>query len=221
MKRVTLSHQSNIAVIVTSSRPLPGWLALPYAAWAGVTFLIVALVTLLLVLLLPGLALRRSLARRGARFALWLAGMRVVVRRAQLLPDAAAVVVANHASYLDGIVLFAVLPPSYGFVIKREMDGVPLAGLLLRRLGSHFVDRRGRHHGARDSRPLLKQARAGQALAFFPEGTFHHAAGASTPAPSAWRPMRACRSCRSRSAARAARCRRAGHGRDQDTSKWR
>ncbi len=88
------------------------------------------------------------------------------------LPATPCVVVANHASYLDGVVLFAALPPSFGFVIKREMSNVPLANLLLRRIGSHFVDRGSGHKGARDTRKLLKRAHAGGALAFFPEGTF-------------------------------------------------
>jgi len=38
------------------------------------------------------------------------------------------VLVANHASYLDGVVMTAALPPRFGFVIKREMNDVPGAG---------------------------------------------------------------------------------------------
>jgi len=40
------------------------------------------------------------------------------------------------------------LPPRFGFVIKREMSRVPLANLLLRRIGSHYVDRGRGHKGA-------------------------------------------------------------------------
>jgi len=42
----------------------------------------------------------------------------------------------------------------------------------LKRIGSEFVDRFNRHGGGMDVRRLLKAADAGQALAFFPEGTF-------------------------------------------------
>jgi 1-acyl-sn-glycerol-3-phosphate acyltransferase len=86
-------------------------------------------------------------------------------------------VVANHCSYLDGIVLYAALPPTFGFVIKREMSRVPLANLLLRRIGAHYVDRNRGQKSARDTRKLLRQARSGGALAFFPEGTFGREAG--------------------------------------------
>ncbi len=98
--------------------------------------------------------------------------MRLVVMHMERLPDGACVVVANHSSYLDGIVLYAALPPVFGFVIKREMSKVPMANLLLRRIGAHYVDRGRSQKGARDTRKLLKQAAAGGALAFFPEGTF-------------------------------------------------
>ena len=75
-------------------------------------------------------------------------------------------------SYIDGIVAAAALPPDFAFVIKREMVRVPLAGLLLRRLGSAFVERFDRHKGGSDTRRVWKLAATGQSLVFFPEGTF-------------------------------------------------
>src|SRR5690606_27411584 len=92
----------------------------------------------------------------------------------------------NHASYLDGVALFAALPPSFGFVIKREMDRVPLAGLLLRRIGSHFVDRGGAAQGKRDARALLREARSGGGIAMFPEGTFQQEPGLARFKPGAF-----------------------------------
>ena len=93
------------------------------------------------------------------------------------LPAGQCVVVANHASYLDGVVMTAALPPRFGFVIKREMNDVPGAGLLLRRLGSEFVERFDRHKGATDARRVLRTAANGHSLVFFPEGTFKHEVG--------------------------------------------
>jgi 1-acyl-sn-glycerol-3-phosphate acyltransferase len=149
------------------------WLFLPYAAWACVAFLLLGLTVLLAILPVPSLQLRRRMARGAARLALRACFMPLTVRNLEHLPTAPCVVVANHASYLDGVVLFAALPPTFGFVIKREMSNVPVANLLLRRIGSHYVDRGGSHKGARDTRKLLKRANAGGALAFFPEGTFN------------------------------------------------
>jgi 1-acyl-sn-glycerol-3-phosphate acyltransferase len=64
------------------------------------------------------------------------------------------------------------LPPRFGFVIKREMNDVPVAGVLLRRIGSEFVDRFNRHKGGTDARRVLRTAASGHSLVFFPEGTF-------------------------------------------------
>jgi 1-acyl-sn-glycerol-3-phosphate acyltransferase len=149
----------------------------PYAIYALTAFTLLALGALILVLPVPGQALRRRMVRAAARLALAVCFIRLVVLHADRLPAAACVVVANHGSYLDGIVLYAALPPVFGFVIKREMSRVPLANLLLRRIGAHFVDRDRSHKSARDTRKLLKQAAAGGALAFFPEGTFNETPG--------------------------------------------
>lgn len=156
---------------------LPRWLAYPYAIYAISAFTLLALLALILILPVPAQSLRRQMVRMAARSALLVCGMRLKVMHAERLPAGACVVVANHASYLDGIALYAALPPVFGFVIKREMSRVPLANLLLRRIGAHYVDRSSGHKGARDTRKLLKNAASGAALAFFPEGTFGHTPG--------------------------------------------
>ena len=153
-------------------RPLPRALALAYALYFGLLFTVLALIALVLILPLPGLTARRRVVRGAARLFLMLAGMRLTVRHAARLGEEPCVVVANHSSYLDGIVLCAALPPRFGFVIKREMSRVPLANLLLRRIGAQYVDRGQGQKGARDTRKLLKRASKGRSLAFFPEGTF-------------------------------------------------
>ena len=87
------------------------------------------------------------------------------------------VVVANHASYVDGVVMQAALPPRFGFMVKREMATVPVAGFLLQRIGTHFVDRRDPKGGAADARRVQRAASLGESIAAFPEGTFTEALG--------------------------------------------
>jgi 1-acyl-sn-glycerol-3-phosphate acyltransferase len=156
---------------------VPVLLALPYTILAAVLFLVLSLVILLALLLLPGIERRRALTRAGARSALALMGMRVQLQHGERLPEGPCVVVANHQSYIDGVVMTAALPPRFAFVIKREMDEVPLANLLLRRIGAEFVDRGRTRRGARDARRLLKAARSAASMVFFPEGTFGNEPG--------------------------------------------
>jgi 1-acyl-sn-glycerol-3-phosphate acyltransferase len=145
---------------------------LAYGLYAWLQFSLVGVAALIGLLLLPGAVERRRwLVRRAARLALTLAGMRLRVRGLEQLPPA-CVVVANHCSYLDGVILAAILPARFGFVIKREMARVPFAGMLLRRIGVEFVERRAKEQLMRDTRRLLRRAQRGESLVFFPEGTF-------------------------------------------------
>ena len=146
------------------------YLPFPVRAWlAGLLFLIPASVV---VICLPGRHRRRRLARRTAQGLFRLMGVPVRIHGLERFPEQPCIVVANHASYLDGPVLTAVLPPRFGFVIKREMARVPLAGAFLKRIGSQFVERFDRHRGAADALRVLRTATRGHSLVFFPEGTF-------------------------------------------------
>jgi 1-acyl-sn-glycerol-3-phosphate acyltransferase len=144
-------------------------------AWGGWVWLMtipVILVAALPILLLPRLAARRAAARAICRAYFFLCALPVRAIALERLPQGACVIVANHASYIDGPLLFACLPPRFGFVIKKEAARLPLVGSLHRRLGHHFVDRRNRHEGASDARRMLRSVERGEAIAFFPEGTF-------------------------------------------------
>ena len=132
-----------------------------------------ALTVLVINLFLPSLRGRRMMAGVFSRAFLRAAGVPFAVEGLNRLPQIPCVVVANHASYIDGLVAAAALPPDFAFVIKKEMVRVPLAGLLLRGLGSQFVERFNRHKGGVDARRVLKLAATGQSLVFFPEGTFN------------------------------------------------
>jgi 1-acyl-sn-glycerol-3-phosphate acyltransferase len=87
------------------------------------------------------------------------------------------VLAANHASYLDGLVLGAILPERFAFVAKRELAAQFPAGFLLRRLGVVFVERFDPARGAEDARRMAPLLRAGQPLVVFVEGTFDRRPG--------------------------------------------
>ncbi len=145
---------------------------LAWGSWVLLLAVPVILVAALPILALPRLATRRAAAGAVCRAYFRLCGLPVRRLGLERLPHGACVIVANHASYLDGPLLFACLPPRFGFVIKKEAARLPLVGHLLHRLGHHFVERRNRHEGAGDARRILRALERGEAVAFFPEGTF-------------------------------------------------
>jgi 1-acyl-sn-glycerol-3-phosphate acyltransferase len=144
-----------------------------YAAYCLVLFTVLGLTVLVINLFLPNLRRRRLIAGRASRAFFRASGIPFSVEGLDRLPKVPCVVVANHSSYIDGLVAAAALPPDFAFVIKKEMVRVPLASLLLRRLGSQFVERFDRHKGGVDARRVSKLAATGQSLVFFPEGTFN------------------------------------------------
>jgi 1-acyl-sn-glycerol-3-phosphate acyltransferase len=148
-----------------------------YGICALAVFTLLLLFATLLALVVPRLDWRRRLTHRLARVSLPVLGVRLSVDGLERLPEGACVVVANHASYLDGVVMKAALPPRFSFVIKREAASMPMAGFLLMRIGSEFVDRHDARGRRRDGMRVLRRAEAGHALVFFPEGTFGDAPG--------------------------------------------
>ncbi len=130
------------------------------------------------VALLPTLSWRKTVARRLAQLLLRLFGFPVRVRGLEHLPrDQACVLVVNHASYLDPLVLIAVLPSSISFVAKRELAEQFVARTLFRRLGTEFVERFDPQRGVEDTDRVLEAVRQGRSMLFFPEGTFGRAPG--------------------------------------------
>ena len=120
----------------------------------------------------------RRATRALTRVAIRLIGLPLQVRGLERLPTAGpCIVVANHASYVDSILLGAVLPARFSFAAKRELADVPWIGRALRRLGIAFVERFDAAQGIEDTRALEAQVRAGESFVFFPEGTFQRSGG--------------------------------------------
>ena len=158
-------------------RTLGRVLTIAYGICALAAFALLFTFATLLALLVPRLEWRRRLTHWLARLALPVLGIRLAVDGLERLPEGSCVVVANHSSYLDGIVMKAALPPRFSFVIKREAASMPVAGFLLKRIGSEFVDRHSEGGRRRDAMRVLRRAEEGEALVFFPEGTFDELPG--------------------------------------------
>jgi 1-acyl-sn-glycerol-3-phosphate acyltransferase len=143
-----------------------------WGLWGWLCFGLAGSFSLLVAVLVPGMHRRQRLVTLATRMVFVLAGVKVTVRGMDHLPPDSCVVVANHASYIDGVLLNGYLPARFGFVIKGEMRDIPVVHFLLRRSGSKFVERKETAGSARDARQLVKAALEGESLGFFPEGTF-------------------------------------------------
>jgi 1-acyl-sn-glycerol-3-phosphate acyltransferase len=128
--------------------------------------------------LLPKLSWRQAMARSTSQLLLRLFRIPVRVRGLEHLPhDHACVLVVNHASYLDPLVLLSVLPSPISFVAKREFAEQFFARMLFHRLGTEFVERFDPQRGVEDTDCVLQAVRQGRSMLFFAEGTFGRAPG--------------------------------------------
>ncbi len=85
--------------------------------------------------------------------------------------------VANHASYLDTLVLLAVLNTHVTLVGKKELMHVPFLRSFMRKLGHITVDRKNFKKSKKASVKMKHRLKAGDSILLFPEGTFTYAAG--------------------------------------------
>jgi len=144
-----------------------------YAVYAQMVFWLLAPPAWLLVVLLPRARWRWAAMRGSARLLFRLAGVPLRVQGLDQWPrDQACVVAANHASYLDGVVLVATLPNEFAFVAKAEFVDQFVPYHFLRRMGALFVERFDKQRGVADARLTAQTVRAGRSVLFFPEGTF-------------------------------------------------
>lgn len=143
-----------------------------FASWCWLVFYLLAPLLYLALILLPQFGWRWSAMRLAVTALRYATATPVTVRGENNLPHGPCVVVANHASYLDGYALVACLPKQLVFVAKRELSESPLLRLPFSRLRAEFVERFDRQQGVEDAQRLGQRAKEGESLMFFPEGTF-------------------------------------------------
>lgn len=130
------------------------------------------------VMLLPSVKSRRNLIKFSCRTLFKVCGIKFVVDDLGSVPTSGpALVISNHASYLDALVLSAALPLNYSFVAKRELTLNSFLRVFLERIDTKFVERSDAQRGFDDVEAVTKSLAQGAALVFFPEGTFLRSPG--------------------------------------------
>lgn len=160
-----------------------GWL---YGSYVWMILVAFGLPCWVLLLLTPPRAGPRAgpaLLRWMSRITLRLGGLQPVVAGLEHLPAGnrsgkqRLLIVSNHASYLDILVLVAALPFDFCFVAKREAASWPFVGTFIRRSGYLTVDREHAAEAVQDNRRIEERLLGGTRVHVFPEGTFTHASG--------------------------------------------
>lgn len=149
-----------------------------FAVYAAGLLVILTVPTWPLVVILPRRRWRRAVARACVRMLRWGTGTRLTVVGRENIPSRGPyLLAANHASYLDSLLLLEALDVDFDFVAKRELLDLFFTRWLLRAVGSQFVERFAAARGVQDTEQLIQVLRTGRSLLFFPEGTFVRAPG--------------------------------------------
>lgn len=141
-----------------------------FTAYAGILFLMSLVFIMLGVLLLPQKYFSRFL-KIWAKNIFKFGGCRLEITGSQEeLRCEKTIFVANHASYLDAVVLLAVLPSEVRFVGKKELFKVPLLRTILKKIHVLSVDREDFAANIRDTGNIRDALKENHCIAIFPEG---------------------------------------------------
>lgn len=117
---------------------------------------------------------RRSIriARIVCCIGVTLLGVKVRISGREHLPtDRPFIIVANHQSYLDIILMLVVIRDKIAFVAKEELLNIPVLGWDIRSQGHIAIDRSQGIKSARRLKEIAKATQNGKNLLLFPEGT--------------------------------------------------
>ncbi|MFZ0962569.1 MAG: lysophospholipid acyltransferase family protein [Terriglobia bacterium] len=107
----------------------------------------------------------------GARFALWLSGVRLEVHGLENIPRTrAALYMPNHQSNCDPPAVISVLPPVL-VMVKQEFFRVPVLGRGMIYRGFIPVDRKNRESAIAAVERAVVSMKSGNSFLAFPEGT--------------------------------------------------
>lgn len=101
----------------------------------------------------------------------WIAGVRIVVRGRERLPQGPCIIAAKHQSWGDGFVMFSQVP-DLAFVTGDHLERYPVLGPLLQKMGAIVVNNCGGAHArARVLDRRMHEAREeNRSILIYPEG---------------------------------------------------
>ncbi len=149
-----------------------------YAAYCWTVGTMLALPLWLIITIIPGRQYCWPLVHYCARLLARLTLTRLDIRGLEHLTKAEpTVLVSNHMSYMDALILTAALPVQFSFIAKAELASNMWLRIPLSKLETVFVERFDVEQGLADSKNISRLVRSGKRLLFFAEGTLQRMPG--------------------------------------------
>jgi len=108
----------------------------------------------------------------AARSMLAILGIKVnVVKKKQLSNAKKFLLISNHQSLMDIVLLYSIVDIPFSFIAKKELFFVPFLGLYLIVTGALSINRKKIKKAHKDLQKAIKALKRGKGLLIFPEGT--------------------------------------------------
>jgi acyl carrier protein len=143
-----------------------------FAGWWWLHVGIAALIGWPLISLIPSRHFGHGLVRLLGKYIFAMTWTSPKVTGLEHLPPGAKVIVTNHSSFIDPLILWAALPGDLAFAAKGELKKTWMTDFFVRHVGALYVDRFDTQRSVEDSARLYDALKAGRTIAVFPEGTF-------------------------------------------------
>jgi 1-acyl-sn-glycerol-3-phosphate acyltransferase len=114
----------------------------------------------------------RYIARYWGKVILWITPVQTqLTGKSNIKPNQSYVVVANHQSIYDILVVYGHLPLDFKWVMKIELRKMPFVGFACEKMGHIYVDRQNRQASVQAMEAAKSKLVDGTSVVFFPEGT--------------------------------------------------
>src|SRR5690554_2319825 len=112
-----------------------------------------------------------NFAHWWGRIVLGATGSKVTVRGKENVPPGPVVVMGNHQSCFDIMLVLGYIDKPLAFIAKKELARLPLISQWMKFLGCLFLDRRDVRQAAQVFQRAVEAVRNGWSMVIFPEGT--------------------------------------------------
>lgn len=100
-----------------------------------------------------------------------LAGIELTVIGEENISEGPVLYIGNHRSFFDVPITYPRCPIRTGYIVKKEMEKVPLLSTWMKRLHCLFLDRNDLKQGLKTILTAIEKVKSGISICIFPEGT--------------------------------------------------
>jgi 1-acyl-sn-glycerol-3-phosphate acyltransferase len=167
---------NDLATRIRRAADLAGQVA--FTAYAVAVLIVAVPILWVMLRLAPTGPPADRIMKRWSRLVLALGGLSPRVTGAEHLATAGpAMLVANHASFIDVLVLMASIDLEFRFIAKQRLASYPMIGTVIRRAGHVPVERVDQSTRLAGADAIADALRSGTSVFTFPEGTFFRQPG--------------------------------------------